>query len=114
MLGETATTTIIAVMRHHDVLKIGIAKSPFNLVRNPDHGSQPPLERRCMCQTGLPLKRARSLNLASLPPTIAGIPPERRAIRQQSAQQVGIWAGRGWRALRPVRQTVVLRKVTVE
>jgi Winged helix-turn helix len=29
VLGETATTTIIAVMRHHDVLKIGIVKSPF-------------------------------------------------------------------------------------
>src|ERR1039457_5463144 len=57
---------------------------------------------------------ARSLLLGSLPPTIAGIPPERRAIHQQSAQEVGIWAMRGWRALRPVRQSVVLRKVTVE
>src|ERR1035437_8868358 len=57
---------------------------------------------------------ARSLVLGSLPPTIAGIPPERRAIHQQSAQEVGIWAGRDWRALRPVRQSVVLRKVTVE
>jgi len=56
----------------------------------------------------------RSLVLGSLPPTIAGIPPERRPIHQQSAQEVSIWAARGWRALRPVRQSVVLRKVTVE
>ena len=48
------------------------------------------------------------------PPTIAGIPPERRAIHQQSAQEVGIWAVRGWRALRLVRQSIVLRKVMVE
>src|ERR1039457_4133422 len=57
---------------------------------------------------------ARSLLLGSAPPTIPGIPPERRAIHQQSAQEVGIWAGRGWRALRLVQQSVTLRKVTVE
>lgn len=44
----------------------------------------------------------------------ANLPSERRAIHQQSAQEVGIWAGRGWRALRPVRQSVLLRKMTVE
>ena len=53
-------------------------------------------------------------HLGSLPPTIAGIAPVQRAIHPQSAQEVGIWAGRGWRVLRPVRQCVVLRKVTVE
>src|ERR1022692_4472774 len=57
---------------------------------------------------------SRSLHLGSRPPTIPGIPPERRAIHQQSAQEVGIWAGRGWRALRLVQQSVTLRKVTVE
>src|ERR1017187_2001650 len=56
----------------------------------------------------------KSASGKSAPPTIPGIPPERRAIHQQSAQEVGIWAGRGWRALRLVQQSVTLRKVTVE
>ena len=44
-------------------------------------------------------KFSRSPHMGNLLPTIAGIPRERRALHQQSAREVGVWAARGWRAL---------------